>query len=70
MNFRLTFVIVLVLTVPIVCTRTAYADAVTTAYTETDSAIMKWEFHCVDLSTCDGSPANQKDWRFSGCGPS
>src|SRR5687768_2199332 len=62
MNFRLTFIIVLLLSAPIVCRSTAYADAVTTRYEETgllNRERMRWDFHCNVLATCLGFPANQ-----------
>ena len=65
MNFRLTFIVVLLLCAPLGFTKTAYADAVTTAYVETglnNRELLRWDFHCDELLTCAGFPAAQKAW--------
>ncbi|HEX6044279.1 MAG TPA: PEP-CTERM sorting domain-containing protein [Pyrinomonadaceae bacterium] len=68
MNFRLTFIVVLLLIAPIFCANTAYADAVTTFYEETGVAgrqFMTWSFHCDTLVTCVGFPGSQVVWSSS-----
>ena len=68
MNFRLLFIVFLLLIAPIFCTNTAYADAVTTAYAETGLAnreLMTWSFHCDVLATCVGFPDGQIAWSSS-----
>jgi hypothetical protein len=65
MNFRLTFIVVLLFCAPLVFTKTIYADAVTTSYTETglnNREILRWDFHCDQLIGCNGFPAGQKAW--------
>lgn len=66
MKFRLTFMLVLLLIAPIVCSRAAYADAVTTNYNEgglNNRATMRWDFHCDTLPGClVFPPANEKAW--------
>jgi len=66
--FRLTFIIVLLLIAPIICSSTVYADAVTTSYIETglnNREIMRWDFSCAFLATCGGAPAGQIAWGSS-----
>ena len=68
MNFRLPFIVVLLLIAPIFCTNTAYADAITTSYAETGLAnrvLMTWNFHCDMLATCVGFPDGQIAWSSS-----
>lgn len=66
--FRFTFIIVLLLIAPIICSSTAYADAVTTSYIETglnNRQIMRWDFSCAFLATCGGAPGGQIAWSSS-----
>ena len=59
MNFRLMFIIVLLLIAPVLYANTAYADAVTTLYTETglnNREMMRWELTCNMLAVCVGAP--------------
>jgi hypothetical protein len=68
MNFRLPFIVFLLLIAPILCTNTAYADVVTTSYAETGLAnreLMTWSFHCDMLATCVGFPDGQIAWSSS-----
>ena len=68
MNFRLPFIVVLLLIAPMFCSNTAYADAVTTFYEETGLAnreLMTWSFHCDLLATCVGFPDGQIAWSSS-----
>lgn len=66
--FRLTVIFVLLLIVPIICSSTVYADAVTTSYIETglnNREIMRWDFSCAFLATCGGTPVGQFAWSSS-----
>ena len=68
MNFRLPFIVVVLLIAPIFCAKPAYADAVTTFYAETGVAnrqFMTWSFHCDTLVTCVGFPGGQIAWSTS-----
>ena|SRR5215213_308449 len=68
MNFRLTFIIVLLLIAPTLCTKTVYADAVTTDYKEmglNNREEMKWQFHCDTLIGCSGIALGQVAWESS-----
>lgn len=65
---RFTFIIVLLLIAPVICSSTVYADAVTTSYLETGTnnrALMRWDFSCAFLATCAGAPAGQIAWSSS-----
>jgi hypothetical protein len=66
MNFRRTFIIVLLVIAPIVCTKTAYAALVPIDYKEMGREQMKWQFHCDALGLCAGNPgAGQVAWNSS-----
>ena len=66
MNFRLTFIILLLLIAPTLCTKTAYADVVRIDYKELGLEQMRWQFHCDALGLCAGNPgAGQMAWESS-----
>jgi PEP-CTERM motif-containing protein len=70
MNFRRTFIVVLLVIAPAVCVKTAYADVLTRLYEETgqnNREKMEWVFHCDKVvgTTCAGSPTGQAAWETS-----